>query len=111
MKKIFKSFTFYFLLASVLIILTHIRGGDSHGIVLFHLNPILKPIILYTDFADILDSGYKIVNGSIQGETSVYWYVAHFISFALIGVTLDIIKMLVKKFQKEKSMNKKYRHL
>lgn len=102
MKKIFKSFTFYFLLASVLIIFTHIRGGDSHGIVLFHLNPILKPIILYTDFAEILDSGYKIVNGSIQGETSVYWYAAHFISFSLIGVTLDIIKMLIKRISKRK---------
>lgn len=104
MKKIFKSFTFYFLIASVLIITTHIRGGDSHGIVLFHLNPILKPIILYTNFANTLDSGYKIVNGSIQGETSVYWYVAHFISFALMGVALDIIKMLVKKISNRKSV-------
>ncbi|WP_343209912.1 hypothetical protein [Anaerolentibacter hominis] len=102
MKKMFKSFTFYFLIASVIIIITHIRGGDSHGIVLFHLNPILKPI-LSTDFADTLNSGFKVANGSIQGATSVYWYIAHFISFALMGAALDLIKNLVKRSSKRKS--------
>lgn len=97
-KKIFRSFTFYFLLASILIIYTHYRGQDSYGIVLFQLNPILYNLI-HTEFANnYIKTGPKIASDSLQGDISIFWYACHFISFALYGLILDSIKFGIKKF-------------
>ena len=97
-KKIFHSFTFYFLIASLLIIYTHYIGRDPYGIIIFELNPILK-CLLNTDFANnFIRTGPKIASGSLQGNISIYWYAAHFISFALFGLILDFIKSGIRKY-------------
>ncbi len=98
MKKIFTHFTFYFTLASLLTIVSHITGGDPHGIILFQINPILSAI-RYTDFANnVLSTGPIIVSESLAGEISIFWYIIHFISFTIVGVILDVIKHLIKKY-------------
>jgi len=97
-KKVFSSFTVYFISASLLIIYTHYRGQDSHGIVLFELNPILNKL-RYTDFANnYIKTGPKIASGSLQGDVSMFWYILHFISFALYGLILDSIRFGIKKY-------------
>ena len=97
-KKVFRSFTVFFLLASLHIIYTHYKGQDSHGIVLFELNPILSNL-RYTDFANnYIRTGPKIPSGSLEGDISIFWYVAHFISFALYGLILDSIRLGIKKY-------------
>jgi hypothetical protein len=97
-KKVFRSYTVYFLFASLLMIYTHYTGGDSHGIVLFELNPILNNL-RYTNFAtNYIKTGPQIASGSLQGDISVFWYVAHFISFALYGLILDSIRFGIKKY-------------
>lgn len=102
-KKLFTCFTFYFAIASLLTIASHITGGDPHGIVLFELNPLLN-VMRYTDFADnVLHVGPKIVTGSLIGEISIYWYIFHFISFIVFGFTLDAIKYFIKKYFRRKN--------
>lgn len=97
LKRVLKSFTFYFLLVSLLIIYMHYIGQDSKSIVLIGLNPILNSLA-NTSFADnILDSGIQIPCNTIMGTISIYWYLAHFISFALFGVILDILKLIIKR--------------
>jgi hypothetical protein len=97
-KKVFRSFTVLFLILSLLIIYTHYIGGDSHGIVLFELNPIMN-YLRYTDFANnYIKTGPKIASGSLQGDISVLWYAVHFISFALYGFILDLIRFGIKKY-------------
>lgn len=95
--KIFRSFTFYFMILSPLMILAHYQGNDPHGIVLFHMNVLLKSV-LYNDFVvSIVQSGPKIACGSVAGEVYVYWYAAHFITFVLYGLFFDSIKALFHK--------------
>lgn len=97
MKKIFTYFTFYFAIASLLTIASHIKGDDPHGIVLFELNPVLN-VMRHTAFADnVLNVGPQIVTGSLIGEISIYWYIIHFISFVVFGVILDAIKYFIKR--------------
>ena len=99
-KKVFHSFTFYFLLASLLIIYTHYRGQDPYGIVLFQLNPILCNLI-HTEFANnYIKTGPKIASGSLQVDISVFWYAWHFISFALYGLILDSIRLGIKRYSR-----------
>lgn len=97
-RKVFFPFTVFLLLASLLIIYTHYKGQDSHGIVLFQLNPILSNL-RYTEFANnYISTGPEIPSGSLQGDISILWYVAHFISFALYGLILDAIRFGIKKY-------------
>jgi hypothetical protein len=74
-------------------------GQDSHGIVLFELNPILNSLC-YTNFADnVINTGPLIACGSLAGYISIYWYVAHLITFALYGIALDFIIFAIKKYR------------
>lgn len=92
--KILRSFTFYFIILSPLMILSHYQGHDPHGIVLFHMNVLLKSV-LYNDYVvNIVQSGPKIPCGSVAGEVYVYWYAVHFITFVLYGLILDFTKAL-----------------
>jgi hypothetical protein len=106
-KTILTSFTFYFIFLSLLTIYTHYSGGDSKSIGLIWLNPILNNLC-YTDFADnVLMQGPIIKVDTIAGEISVYWYVAHLITFIFYGAVLDgfkaLIKLLLRKCKPEKS--------
>ena len=99
-KRVFKSFTFYFLLVSLLIIYMHYIGQDSKSIVLIGLNPILNSLA-NTSFAhNILDSGFQVSCNTIMGTISIYWYLAHFITFGLFGVILDSLKLIIKRLDK-----------
>ncbi len=44
MKKIFKSFTLWFVIVAILEIYMHQIGQDSKSIVLIYLNPVLRTI-------------------------------------------------------------------
>lgn len=94
-----KSFTFYFIVLSVFIILGHYVGGDSKNIALIHFNPILSKL-QYTSFGKhYLNSGPIVYCNTISGKISVYWYVAQFITSVFYGAVLDFIKLMVKKYR------------
>lgn len=101
MKKILKSFTFYFMLMSLFMIYMQYVGYDSKNIILIHLNPILSKL-QYTDFAEsVLNSG-KLVNcRTISGSISIYWYIAHFITFIIYGMIFDFIKTIIKRLARQ----------
>lgn len=93
----FKSFTFYFMILSPLMILMHYLGHDPHGIVLFHMNILLKSMLYNDIVTGIVQSGPKIPCGSVAGEVYVYWYGAHFLTFVLYGLLLDSLKAAIGK--------------
>lgn len=102
MKKILRSFTFYFMLLSVFIVYSHYIGQDSHGIVLFELNPILAKL-RYSNFADnMIKNGPIISCGSLMGCISIYWYIAHLITFTLYGLAIDILVLCASRYQMNK---------
>lgn len=95
--KFFRSFTFYFMISSPLMIFMHYQGNDSHGIVLFHMNVLLKSVLYNDVVVSIVQSGPKIPCGSVAGEVYLYWYAAHFITFVLYGLFFDSVKALFRK--------------
>lgn len=101
MKKIFKSFTFYFMLASILIIYMHYIGRDSKSILLIYLNPILNSLT-YSTFADnVLNTGIQISCNTLLGKIYINWYIAHFITFTFFGLILDGLKSLLTKISSD----------
>lgn len=96
LKMLITSFTFWFVVLSLLIIWNHYSGGDSKSIVLIYFNVILESISLNDVGRELLNNGPMIPARTILGEISVYWYVAHLISFILYGAVLDGVKAVFK---------------
>lgn len=92
MKRLIKSFTFWFLIASFIIIAAHQMGQDSKSIVLIGLNPILNHLPY-----DIMNAGLQISCNTIAGSISIYWYIASILSMLFYGIVLDGIRYMMKK--------------
>lgn len=97
MKKIAKSFTFWFLLIALFEIYMHQIGQDSKSIVLIGLNPILSIISRTDSFLVFMDSGMQIPCRTIMGSISIYWYIASMLSFLIYGIILDLIRVIISK--------------
>lgn len=96
MKKIFKSFTFWFLILAVLEIYMHQIGQDSKSIVLIYLNPILRAMSRSDIVRDFMNSGLQVSSGSIIGHISIYWYIGSIVTFIIYGLILDVFKCLLR---------------
>lgn len=99
MKKVIKSFTFWFLLIALFEIFMHQIGQDSKSIVLIHINPILSTITRTDSFFIFMDSGIRIPCRTIMGSISIYWYMASIMSFLVYGAILDLIRAIVSKIR------------
>ena len=100
MKRVLKSFTFWFLLISVLEIFMHQMGQDSKSIVLIRFNPILNMIAESDGFLySFMKSGLQISCNTIEGQISIYWYIGSVLVFIFYGVILDCIKWGVKRWR------------
>lgn len=100
MKKIIKSFTFWFLLIAIFEIFMHQIGQDSKSIILISLNPILSKISRTDSLLSFMNSGMQIPCGTIMGTISVYWYVASILSFLVYGVILDCVRLIILKIRR-----------
>ncbi len=60
MKKMIESFTFWFIVLSLLEILMHQIGHDSKGIVLIGLTPILNALAKGDAANEFMDSGFQV---------------------------------------------------
>lgn len=89
MKKIFKSFVFWFVILAVLEIYMHQVGQDSKSIVLIYLNPVLRIISRSDIVSDFMNSGFHVSSGTIIGHISIYWYIGSIITFIIYGLILD----------------------
>jgi len=97
MKKIVKSFTFWFLAASALCIILHQIGQDSKNIILIGFNPILN-LLSSSDAANtFVNSGIAVKCATIEGSISIYWYIASVLTMAFYGMVLDAVRCMVKK--------------
>lgn len=96
MKKVFKSFTCWFLLVSVLEIFMHQIGQDSKSIVLIGLNPTLNMIADSDVLYSFMKSGLQVSCNTIEGQISINWYIGAVITFTIYGAILDCIKWGVR---------------
>lgn len=97
MKKIFKSFTFGFVILAIFEIYMHQIGQDSKSIVLIYLNPVLR-IISRSDIASaFMNSGMKVSSGTIIGHISIYWYIGSIVTFIIYGLILDGFRYLLRR--------------
>ncbi len=96
LKTLFTSFTFYFVLLSLLIIYGHYTGSDPKSLVLIWANVLLNGLRTSDFVRDALNAGPMIKVDTLSGEISLYWYIAHLLSFILYGAVLDGLKALTK---------------
>ena len=101
MKKLFKSFTFWFAVASVLIILLNVIGQDSKNIVLTLSN--------YPLYMILQKAGFKLYDPNAIDHTFFIsqmfsWFVWHFVSYLCYGFIIDLIRRMF--FGKKKDLKK-----
>lgn len=84
MKKVFKSFTFYFIILGLIIVCLNLAGLDDKNILLIGLNPIL----LWLDNPNLR----PLIN-----EVPYIWHILSLITMSLYGLTIDFIRALVIK--------------
>ena len=102
LKRIFKSFTFWFIVMSLLGILLHQIGQDSKSIVLIGFNPILKTLSNNDVAREFMNLGFAVKCDTIAGEISIYWYIGSVITMAFYGFIIDLIKCFVVKINKRR---------
>lgn len=97
MKKIFRSFVFWFVILAILEIYMHQIGQDSKSIILIYLNPVLR-IISRSDMGRaFMNSGLQVACGTITGYISIYWYIGSIVSFIIYGLILDGCRYFFKR--------------
>jgi len=83
--KFYKTFTFYFVIIGLIVVLLNVLGLDDMNILMIGLNPILN----------LLDNS-KIICGFMNSGMYL-WHIASFITNILYGIILDIIRTKTKK--------------
>ena len=96
MKKIVKTFTFWFLILAILQIYMHQTGQDSKSIILIYLNPILRILSRSDAGSAFMNSGLQVSSETIMGHISVYWYIGSVLTFIIYGLILDGFRYLLK---------------
>lgn len=81
MKKIYKTFTFYFILLSIIIVILNILKKDDMNILLIGLNPILNLLDDSKIFCDFMNSNNYL------------WYISNLLTNTFYGLILDFIKL------------------
>ena len=84
MKKFYKTFTFYFVIIGIIIVVLNILGQDNMNIFMIGLNPILN----------LLDNS-KAVRDFMNSNT-YFWHIASLITNTLYGLILDFIRIKMK---------------
>ena len=98
LKKLLKSFTFWFVIISLLGIYMHQTGGDSKSIVLKYCNPILRFLTNWDKANEFMSTGFKVACKTIGARSiSIYWYIGSVLTWAFYGAVLDFVKYLIKK--------------
>lgn len=83
MKKIIKSFTFWFVILGVAIIIFNLLKFDDMNIIMIGLNPILNLLSSSELCEDIASIPYL-------------WHILSFVTMTAYGLALDGIKHLIK---------------
>lgn len=97
MKKMAKTFSFWFVILALVGIYMHQIGQDSKSIVLISINPILRTISRNYTLCNRFNSGMQITCNTITGYISIYWYIGSVITFFIYGLFLDGIRIILKR--------------
>ena len=85
MKKFYKTFTFYFVIIGIIIVVLNILGKDDMNIFLIGLNPILN----------LLDNSKVVCD--FMNSNDYFWHIASLVTNVLYGLLFDFIIIKVKK--------------
>lgn len=85
MKKIYKTFTFYFVIIGIIVVLLNVLNMDDMNILMIGLNPILNILDDSSVICDFMNSGNYL------------WHIASFITNVLYGVIIDFVRIKIKK--------------
>ena len=86
MKKIFRSFTFWFFIASIAVIIINITGNDYKNILLIGLNPILNFAVYTEPFRSI----------AWNDGPNIFMYMTHLLTFIFPAAIIDFIIYAIK---------------
>lgn len=86
MMKIFRSFTFWFFIASIAVIIINITGNDDKNILLIGLNPILNFAVYTESFMSI----------AWNDGPNIFMYIAHLLTFIFPAAIIDFIIYSIK---------------
>ena len=84
MKKFYKSFTFYFVILGILVVILNVLEFDDMNILMIGLNPILNILDDSSAICDFMNSGNYL------------WHIASIITNILYGLILDFIRVKIK---------------
>ena len=85
MKKMYKTFTFYFTIIGIIVVLLNIMGLDDMNIFMIGLNPILNLLDDSKVICDFMNTGNYL------------WHITSIITNILYGLILDFIRVKIKK--------------
>ena len=85
MKKFYKTFTFYFVIIGIIVVLLNVIGVDDMNILMIGLNPLLN----------LLDNS-KVIRDFMNSGTYL-WHIASVITNILYGILFDFIRAKIKK--------------
>jgi len=85
MKKIYKTFTFYFTIIGIIFVILNITGIDDIKFFMIGLNPILN----------LLDNSNVICD--FMNSSNYLWHISCIITNILYGLILDFIRIKIKK--------------
>lgn len=85
MKKIYKTFTFYFVIIGIIVVLLNVLNMDDMNILMIGLNPILNILDDSSVICDFMNSGNYL------------WHIVSFITNVLYGVIIDFVRIKIKK--------------
>ena len=105
MKRLLGSCTLWGFIIGLLIVLIHYRGGDSLGIILIELNPLLQLMLAFPQTRRFMCSGLQIAfDGMGPNPTiSLNWYIGCVISFLLYGFAVDLIRRRIRTIKNSSS--------
>jgi hypothetical protein len=104
MKRIFKSCTFWFATASIIIILLNSIVPDSKNLLLIFSNYPLYLILKATGFT--LIAPYLATDHTFFFNHLFLWFQWHFISFVCYGLIIDTVRAITKKKKSKFSYTK-----
>ena len=84
MKSFYKTFTFYFAIIGILIVILNICGQDDANFLIIGLNPILN----------LLDNSKGICD--FMNSIDCLWYIASIITNLCYGLLLDFVRIKIK---------------
>lgn len=85
MRSFYKTFTFYFVIIGIVVVLLNILGIDDMNILMIGLNPLLNILDDSKVICDFMNSGNYL------------WHTASIITNILYGLILDFIRVKIKK--------------